>query len=613
MIPILFPNNATEFNTQGVGALADAVSCEVIEERNGSYELVLKYKKDGIHFLEISDRSIIYAIPSPYRDPQPFRVYKISRPLNGVVTINANHISYDLSGVPVKPFSAAGAAESLLLLKQNSMTDHIFSFYTDIGGIDKVEYMIPYTTRQILGGIEGSILATFGGEYEFDKFQVKLLSHRGTNNGVTIRYGKNLTGLSMASDSSKSITGVCPYWKQMDENTVYGGIVSFDDEQEYSKVIPLDMSDKFDTKPSIEQLETAAKSYLISNYTSDASFDCEVNFALIDQSEEYKQYKALEKCDLCDTVTVQHESLGVAVTAKIVKIKTDVLKEKYKSVTIGSVRANIAQTIADQKNEIAKIPNLTDMERVSTALTRSILGAKGGYVRLLDTNGDGYPDELYIADNENPELAQKVWRWNYQGWAASKTGYSGPFTLGATLDDGIIADFITVGNLSAELIKTGVLQSSNASFRFNMETGDIFIGGYATESDVDSLSSDLIKQEGDLQSIVESITHIRLEDEGIKIQIQKIVEDGVTKLNTGMGITIDGSCANIHRDGEEMSNSLDEKGMYIIRSKGTENETAILEASANGVNATDLTARNYLIIGHARFEAYETGVGCFYV
>ena len=106
MIPVLFPANATTYFTQGLGALTDTISCTVTEELNGEYELEMQYPLEGIHFDEITDRSIIYAIPSPYRSPQPFRIYRITKPLNGIVTIYARHISYDLSGIPLNPFTA---------------------------------------------------------------------------------------------------------------------------------------------------------------------------------------------------------------------------------------------------------------------------------------------------------------------------------------------------------------------------------------------------------------------------------------------------------------------------------------------------------------------------
>ena len=164
MIPVLFPANATTYFTQGLGALTDTISCTVTEELNGEYELEMQYPLDGIHFEEITDRCIIYAIPSPYRDPQPFRIYRITKPLNGIVTIYARHISYDLSGVPLNPFTAASAPAAMAGLSSNAETDCPFTFWTDKSTKANFTVSVPSSIRSVLGGQEGSVLDVYGGE-----------------------------------------------------------------------------------------------------------------------------------------------------------------------------------------------------------------------------------------------------------------------------------------------------------------------------------------------------------------------------------------------------------------------------------------------------------------
>lgn len=454
MIPILFPANATEFSTHGLGALSDSVSCKVKEKYNDAYELTMTYPADGLHFKEIVPRCIIYAIPSPYRLPQPFRVYEIGKPLRGLVTLKAEHISYDLSGVTVKPFSGASASDVLNQIVANSLNSNPFSFYSDIVLAKSCLFDRPYTARQILGGIEGSVLDTYGGEYEFDNFRVYLHAQRGTNSGVTIRYGKNLTGLTEETNSSGSVTGVCPYWADMDGNVVFGSVIALDGEYDFSRVIPLDFSDKFETAPDISALESAAKSYIEANYSAAPLKSCKVSFALLEQTDEYKDFTLLEKCDLCDTVTVLHPDLGVSSTAKITEIETDVLHEKYISVTVGNPRANIAQTISAQKKAVSDMPSKSNIQQAVEGLGKTLLGTTGGAVRLLDTNNDGLPDTLYIADAPDPQKATRVWRFNYEGWGASKNGYNGPFEMGATLTDGLLAQFVTAANLVAGTIRS---------------------------------------------------------------------------------------------------------------------------------------------------------------
>lgn len=472
MKPILFPSTATEFKTQGLGALSDAISCYVTEERNGEYELEMEYPIDGIHFSEIAKRCILLAIPSPYRLPQPFRIYRITKPLNGVCTIYAQHISYDLSTTPLNPFTAANAPAAMNGLSANAAIPSEFTFWTDKTTVANFAVTVPSKTRSVLGGQTGSILDVYGGEYEWDNFTVKLHNQRGNDSGVVIRYGKNLTDLEQDENISNVLTGIYPYWADTDGNLVVCDpkIVNAPGTYDFQAVDPVDFSQDFDEQPTPAQLQARAESYVQANNIGIPVVSISVSFVQLEQTEEYKDLALLEKCDLCDTVTVQFEKLGVNAKAKIVKIVTDVLLERYDSVEIGDARTNIADTISDQQQEIQKRPTSSVVENIASQITAAILGAKGGAVRLLDTNNDSVPDTLYIADNPDPAQAQKVWRFNYEGWGASKTGYNGPFTIAAGIEDGLYADFITAGTLNCALLNVINLVAQGVELTGNFRT-----------------------------------------------------------------------------------------------------------------------------------------------
>lgn len=456
MIPVLFPSDATAFTTQGLGALTDAISCTVTEERNGIYELEMQYPANGIHADDISTRAIITAIPSPYRDPQPFRIYQIDTPIDGVVTIYAQHISYDLSGIPVNPFSANSTALALASLKTNAAVNNPFSFGTDIHGTSTFSISVPTAARSCLGGVEGSILDQYGGEYEFDGFTVYLHSQRGKDSDVSIRYGKNLIDLSQTVSSESTVTGVLPYWYDEQSGAlVSGGVVSAGT-YDYTRVIPLDMSQDFEAQPSAADLQSAAQSYIERNGLDTISLSLDVSFVQLEQMSGYEDLRLLEQCDLCDTVTVQYEPLGVDVTAKIVSVETDVLLERYNKVTVGSIAANIAQTISNQQQEIEQAPTTSAMLQAIGNATNLITGNVGGYV-VLHKNSAGQPYEILIMDTQDITTAQKVWRWNASGLGYSSTGYNGPYGTAITMDGSIVADYITTGTLTASLIKTGTM------------------------------------------------------------------------------------------------------------------------------------------------------------
>lgn len=474
MKPILFPSTATEFNTQGLGVLTDAISCTVTEERNGAFELTMQYPDTGVHFDEITDRCIIYAIPSPYRAPQPFRIYRITRPMDGIIMVYAQHITYDLSGVPLNPFTAINAPDALSKLSLNAAVDSPFAFWTDKSTIASFAVSTPSSTRSVLGGSSGSILDVYGGEYEWDGFTVRLYGHRGYDNGVVISYGKNLTDIEQDRNISNVATGIYPYWTNAEGALVTCDpkIVNAPGTYDFTRVVPVDFSNEFETQPTPAQLQARAEKYVEDNKIGIPKTSITASFVQLEQFPEYEDLALLEKCDLCDTVTIRYPQLGVEAKAEIVKIETDVLLERYNSVEIGDVRTNIADTIVGQQQEIKQKPSETYLREAVLALTETILGASGGAVRLLDTNNDGMPDTLYIADDPDPTKARKVWRFNHEGWGASNNGYNGPFSYGATLENGMVADFITAGTLNADLVNITNLISDHVvsrNGRFEMD------------------------------------------------------------------------------------------------------------------------------------------------
>ena len=622
--PILYSATETDFSNNGLGILGDCVSCEVTEEANGIFELAMQYPMGGIHYEDIADRSIIKAKADQFRDPQLFRVYAISKPMSGIVTISAEHISYDLSGIPVAPFTAGSVSLALADLKNNAVTDCPFDFWTDKDTSGTFSVSVPSSIRSRLGGVAGSILDVYGGEYEFDNYTVKLHNNRGMNRGVSIRYGKNLTDIKQEQNCASVATGIYPYWSgDVDGNTVLvelpEKIVNAPGTYNFVKIRTVDFTESFDVQPTEEELRSKAESYVESNNIGIPNVSLTVSFAQLDQTDEYKHIKLLEQVLLFDTVNVEFPALGVSATAKAIKIVYDGLSERVKSVTLGSAKANIADTIANQQHEIEKKPSISLVQSVAMSLTSAILGAKGGAVRILDTDGDGMPETLYVADNPDPELATKVWRWNYEGWAGSKTGYVGPFTLGATLEDGLLADAVTAAQLVAGTIiskddgRTFFLDLDNSILKMNA-LDDLNEKHTALSIDVNGINTQVEQQAGDIDSLYVQMSSIQQTADSVSIQVKDIIDNGVDKVTTGTGYTFKDDGLHIQRSGSEMENRLDETGMYVMR--GNE---IMLQANKDGVIGTDMTVRNYLIIGsHARFEDYTdddgaAGTACFYI
>lgn len=440
MKPILFPSDATTFTTQGKGALTDTISCIVTEERNGKYELEMQYPVTGIHYDEIQDRDIILAIPSPHRSPQPFRIYRIDYPINGIVTIYAQHISYDLSGIPVSPFTGAvSCSDALQKLIDNSVVENPFTIWTDKTVLGDYSVTFPQSCRALLGGTEGSILDVFGkGEYEFDKFQIKLYVSRGQDNGFTIRYGKNLIDLKQERNIANVVTGIYPYWRNVDGDLVQldSYIVNATGDFDFTKIKTVDFSDRWEEMPTQAQLQTAAENYITNN---------EVGVPDVNLTLSFTEIGTLEQCDLCDIVTVQFEKLGIEEQAEIVEIVTDVLLERYNSIQVGKPKVTLADTIQIHNKDLEKVPSLTTVAQAVIDQTNLITGQTGGYFRIIydnDPSSPTYnePTGWAIMDTPETETCVNVWRFSAGGMGHSSTGWAGPYSdISITMDGKIIA------------------------------------------------------------------------------------------------------------------------------------------------------------------------------
>ena len=454
MIPVLYKANETKFDSQGVGCLTDCITCYVHEKLNGVYELKFTYPITGVHFSDIKVGAIVDAIPSDGKAVQHFRIETITKPIGGKVTVEATHISYQLSYVPVKPFDAVGVLEALNGLKENSLTINPFSVWTDISNTaTKYSQKEPASFRQRLGGVAGSILDCFGGEYEFDNYTVKLYAHRGIDRGVVIEYGKNLTDLEQEESIDKVITGIVPFWKDSNGDKVVS--IETPIESEYASKYPFkrtvvkDFSTNFEKEPTVEQLRAYTESYIKNNCVGVPQVSLDVSFVALEDTEEYKSLSR-ERINLGDTVTVRFSELGVDAKAKVIEYKYDVLAERYDSLKIGSVRSSLASTIQEITKVTSSAVTKPFLDAIIKYQTELIKGGLGGYVVTNYVNG--YPSEIIVGDSPNIEQMVNCIRLNKNGLGISKTGYNGSYRTAIT-GEGINADLITTGQLNGNLIK----------------------------------------------------------------------------------------------------------------------------------------------------------------
>lgn len=480
MIPILLDG------TTRIGWLKDCLSCEVTEERNGVYELTLTYPASGSMARELTVERFIKAKPNQTAENQLFKIYKVSKPISGIFTVNAEHVSYALSHYPISSVSLPSAnptqaINALLTNAANNLgSSHGFTVETSDIATNAAFHVSNVSARAGLGGVEGSVLDTYGGEFEFDNYKIKLHRARGSDNGVIISYGKNLTDVKCDISSDSSYTAVYAYAAR-DDISVSLTMPVTNSSGIAARVLMRDFSSEFGTD---EELTSAAlnekvTAWLASNDINALTISMSVSFVDLSQSPEYSSYKLLESVNLCDTVTVRHKDLDLNITAKVIKTTYNVLNEKYSKVELGSARANFSSTIEQLqketqsvKHEVHKTESKITQEYLAAIqdATNAITGNSGGYIKL---NPSENPQELLIMNTPSAETATKIWRWNLSGLGYSSTGYSGSYKTAITQDGHIVADFIDTGTLTANIIKAGIMQSANGEFSFNLETGHI--------------------------------------------------------------------------------------------------------------------------------------------
>ncbi len=423
---ILYEYTETAFTNNGLGCLNDATSCVVKETLNNEYELEMEYPVNGIHYSDIQLRRIILAKPNSYDQAQPFRIYSISKPIGGIVTVNAEHISYDMSGLPVR-----GALENYAWyvndvfehIRNNSVYPCPFTFSSDITEEKKsINLSEPRSVKAFLGTDDG-LLSLFGGEWEFDRYNAILHKKRGQNRGVSIEYGKNLTDVTQDEACSEMYTAVYPYYYQEDD-----GLQKLDDDvvkildTTYKNVYVLDLSSEFDEMPTQDQLREKAQEYINDNKLGEPKVSLKVSFI-----KNPEVIEALHDVRLGDTVSVKFIKIGVDTTSRCISYEFNILTEQYNSIELGEPIKTIVDTmtstnsaIVDTQNNLddeidratdAEVVLSTRIDKTDSDITLEVTRAQGAEESLgsrITLTEESITEEVTRAKGEEESLGSKI-------------------------------------------------------------------------------------------------------------------------------------------------------------------------------------------------------------
>lgn len=526
MIPILYSKTETDFMSNGLGRLADASYCVVTEERNGIFELEMNYPMKGVHFKDIEVDCYIKTICNAKKQHQLFRVYSITKPINGKCTIYAEHISYQMLHIPILPFTATGAAAVMAAIPSHVVGDCPFSFQTDIDSDRQYTLNYPKSLRGAFQGDQWSILQNFGGDYEWDNWTVRLLAQRGQDKGVILRYGKNIIDLKQEENIQQTYTGIIPYWYGMngqeDELVMLPEVTLFAETANnfpYSRILSVDFTDQMAERPTIEQLRSMGQNYIRRNDIGYPSISISLDFIDLSQTEEYKDL-AVETLNLCDIITVQFSELGVSKKAKITRTKYDVLTERYINLYIGESYHSLASIIAGQTVSNDEVATAT-RTKIAEAITQNAAvmngDIEGSSMKTL-TDQMGNPRGVIIMDTYDEATAVNCIRANINGIGFSTSGPNGPYDTAIYYDRElnkwvIDSNYLNVVNINADNIYGGVLRdlaTGGESFYVDLTTGEVHIMSSGVYTDdgatLESELSDIREaaEAGNLEIVIES-------------------------------------------------------------------------------------------------------------
>ncbi len=482
MIPVLYEKTGTKNNLVPIGALVDVLSATVTRERNGIYEATITYPANGQMAEELQVERLIYLTPGDGMDPQPMEIKTITAQNDNTLSVYTQHISYRLSGMVAKPFTAASATEATGKLQQYMGE---FTLTTDIDSTASFGISIPTAVRSVLGGTEGSLLDVYGGEFVFDGWEVHWLRSAGSNQGVLIAYGKNLTDISAAKDTTNVITGVLPYYQQQNEDGTTVTIAPDDpvtvanSGMSYDRITVLDCSSEFDTAPSVEQLQEYAENWL-KDQTTKATDSITLSYLYLYQQGELEALKNLEMVRLCDIVTVWDKRYNLRLTAKVVQTVYDPIAEHYDEIQVGEAKSNFADTVLNTSQVVNQIQHTfpSRWQQSMYELAQKITGQTDSHVIFSPME---YPSVIIIAESTDLTSAGN------SALYLSSAGLAGTDDLAAalqnpslfrtaiTIDGQIIGERITGLTIEGQQIVGGIIRSKDGSVWIDLTEGEAYV------------------------------------------------------------------------------------------------------------------------------------------
>ena len=462
MIPVIFKPGEKDFSTNGLGRLVDATRCEITEEANGKYELEMDYPAIS-RFSDYFENG--YQIKAKPNDLEEYHIFEIKQTFKDTFTnsivIYAQSRTYKLGNRQVRLVTVdnRNGAEAMRLIEQNMDEPCDIKLYSDINTASSTVF----EARNVLNciaGEQGSLLQYWGGEIKREPFKLSLLRRRGRDNVGTVRYGKDLKGLTIKFDWQSIVTKVLPFAELQSgadgtSQRIYGDAVKSEYINKYPDVYAqyVQFTEDQGVKDSSSLNKVAGKYFTTLYPGSDKpKVSIELEIEKLTDSEEAKEFAKMRNYNLFDTFTVYHKFYDIDIQTKVTGIVYDALAEKTIKITAGDIQvAFYKQQSHDFQEAIKTLTKKDYMSNFIDYITDLINGVKGGSILQYPKNR---PHTLYFMDTDSTDTAKNVIAINNQGIGFSTTGWKGPFRNAWTIDGILNADFIRAGKIRSDIFET---------------------------------------------------------------------------------------------------------------------------------------------------------------
>lgn len=412
MTPILHEADVTSIGNYGLGALKDALSCTVSCEENGAYDLTLIYPMTGLHAELLAERRLISAAPSRYENRQLFRIYRMTRPIDGKIQAYAHHISYDLNNCIVKPFTAASLSEAITKLKAGIVGDCPFDISASYDTEGTFSVSKPTTVRAaLLSSNSDNLASVYDGVWTFDGLSCVLRKKETVDRGVKIAYGLNLLDVTQEKNIEDVYTHVYPYWMSSEKNKYYDlEPIAASSITGYRKIYPLDLTSYYQKAPSDASMKKTAHEFIQKNEIGKISVSLTVSYVQLEKCVEYTGSGQSGLILRGDTVEVRYLRLGVSATARITKTDYNALLERYDSLQVGDAKERLARTTIRERSRVTttndRAVDAGTLATDATAAAERASHVATDYIEESDTGSInfGVGDHSYIINPDGLEF-----------------------------------------------------------------------------------------------------------------------------------------------------------------------------------------------------------------